>query len=77
MIIEKIIGPGASAKQDRVERQLADVVDVCSQSKNLSEAGRKLFAVSIKHKRQVNDADRLRKYLNKYDIQWKDILHEP
>ncbi len=73
-VLEEVLGVRAAATLDRFERgQLADVLNVCRQSKNLSEAGRKLFAVSRKHKRKTNDADRLRKYLNKYDIQWERI----
>jgi transcriptional regulatory protein RtcR len=73
-IVEEIIGPDAFQKLDRFERvQLADVLNVCRQSKNLSEAGRKLFAVSREQKRKTNDADRLRKYLNKYKIGWEEI----
>jgi transcriptional regulatory protein RtcR len=73
-IVEEILGPDAFQKLDRFERvQLADVLNACRQSKNLSEAGRKLFAVSREQKRKTNDADRLRKYLNKYNIGWEEI----
>lgn len=37
------------------------------------EAGRKIFAVSREKKSKTNDADRLRKYLNKYGIRWEDV----
>ena len=53
--------------------QLADVIEVCQKSKNLSEAGRRVFAVSRKKKKKSNDADRLRKYLTKYNIKWEDL----
>jgi transcriptional regulatory protein RtcR len=39
----------------------------------MSEAGRKVFAVSRKNKRKTNDSDRLRKYLAKYNIKWNEI----
>lgn len=59
---------------DRFERvQLEDVITVCNQSKNLSEAGRLLFAVSREKKNNTNDADRLRKYLARYGLSWKEI----
>lgn len=59
---------------DRFKKiQLADVLKVCRQSKNLSEAGRKVFAVSRKNKKKTNDSDRLRKYLAKYNIKRNDI----
>lgn len=56
---------------DRV--QLAEVVRVCGQCKSLSEAGRVLFAASRVQRKQVNDADRLRKYLAKYDLTWSAL----
>jgi transcriptional regulatory protein RtcR len=39
----------------------------------MSEAGRALFAVSRTRKSSSNDADRLRKYLARYDLAWKDV----
>ena len=36
----------------------------------LSEARRKLFAVSRRDKKQPNDADRLRKYLARFGLDW-------
>ena len=53
--------------------QLQDVVSVCRASRSLSEAGRKLYSVSRQSKRQPNDADRLRKYLGKFNLNWQDI----
>lgn len=51
---------------DRV--QLAHVVAVCRRSKSLSEAGRELFAVSRRKRAVTNDADRLKKYLAKFGL---------
>ena len=53
---------------DRV--QLAYVVDVCRQSSSLSAAGRSLFSASRTERRSTNDADRLRKYLGRFDLDW-------
>lgn len=59
---------------DRFDRvQLEDVVRVCRQSASLSDAGRTLFASSRKKKKDPNDADRLRKYLARFDLEWADI----
>ena len=52
---------------------LANGIRVCRQSDSLSDAGRKLFAVSRENRKTKNDADRLKKYLGKYDISWADI----
>lgn len=57
---------------DRFDRvQLLDVLTVCRDSRSISEAGRKLFAVSRETKSKTNDADRLRKYLGRFGIEWK------
>ncbi|BDS05502.1 Fis family transcriptional regulator [Oceaniferula spumae] len=53
--------------------QLSYTVDVCRRSKNISEAGRKLFAVSREQKKTSNDSDRLRKYLAKFELQFSDL----
>jgi transcriptional regulatory protein RtcR len=53
---------------DRV--QLEEVLRVCLDSKSLSDAGRRLFDVSRTHKRITNDADRLRKYLARFGLEW-------
>lgn len=56
---------------DRV--QLAEVLRVCLRSRTLSQAGRELFAVSRAAKENPNDADRLRKYLARFGLQWSDL----
>jgi transcriptional regulatory protein RtcR len=56
---------------DRV--QLAEVIRVCKGARSLSEAGRKLFAASRAKKSSVNDADRLRKYLARFGLEWKAL----
>jgi transcriptional regulatory protein RtcR len=55
--------------------QLLEVVRICMRSRSLSEAGRRLFASSRARKKSVNDADRLRKYLQRFGLEWKNI-HE-
>lgn len=42
-------------------------------SGTISEAGRKLFSVSMGRKKSVNDADRLKKYLARFDLGWEAI----
>ena len=74
IVLKNVIGAHNLEKLDRFETvQLADVIGVCRKSKNLSEAGRRVFAVSRKKKKKSNDADRLRKYLAKYHIKWEDL----
>jgi transcriptional regulatory protein RtcR len=55
------------------EIQLAAVLDVCRQSKSVSEAGRKLFSVSRAKKTSSNDAHRLRRYLARFGISFAEI----
>ncbi|MBW4707236.1 RNA repair transcriptional activator RtcR [Roseobacter sp. YSTF-M11] len=53
--------------------QLAQVIRICRNSSSLSAAGRTLFAVSRSKRKTQNDADRLRKYLGKFDLEWGAI----
>jgi transcriptional regulatory protein RtcR len=73
-ILVELIGEERTAALDRFEKiQLADVIRICRTSKNIAQAGRTLFAASRKRKTRSNDSDRLRKYLSKYQIQWREI----
>ncbi|MGV3619174.1 MAG: sigma 54-interacting transcriptional regulator [Archangium sp.] len=56
---------------DRV--QLAEVIRVCAKSRSLSEAGRELFAVSRLQKKSSNDADRLKKYLARFELTFDEL----
>ncbi|MEM7685322.1 MAG: hypothetical protein AAF293_10880 [Pseudomonadota bacterium] len=53
--------------------QLANVMRTCRASPTISEAGRRLFAVSREAKATRNDADRLRKYLARFDLTWASL----
>jgi transcriptional regulatory protein RtcR len=62
------------AKIDEFDRvQLAHVVQVCIESHSLSAAGRRLFAVSRDKRTVPNDADRLRKYLARFGLEWSSL----
>ncbi len=59
---------------DRFDRvQLADVIAVCRASRSLAEAGRTLFSESRKRRKSVNDSDRLRKYLARFELGFDDL----
>lgn len=59
---------------DRFDRvQLEEVVRVCQRARSLSEAGRELFAVSRTQRASTNDADRLRKYLSRFGLDWAQL----
>ena len=65
------------ANMDEFDRlQLKEVVHVCRSCASLSEAGRRLFSVSRTHRAATNDADRLRKYLVRFGLDWKTIKAE-
>ena len=69
-----LLGKEGVAGLDRFDvAQLMDVVEVCRRSRSLSEAGRTLFAVSRSRKAKPNDADRLRKYLARFGLDWARI----
>ena len=53
--------------------QLEGVVQICRRSKSLSDAGRRLFSVSRTGRTSINDADRLRKYLARFGLQWSSF----
>lgn len=62
------------AELDLFDRlQLQAVLAVCRDCKSLSEAGRKLFAVSRVQRGSTNDADRLRKYLARFGLEWSNL----
>lgn len=60
---------------DRV--QLEFVIKTCRESKTLSDAGRKLFAVSRAKRSKMNDADRLKKYLKRFELTWEQVSMNP
>ena len=68
-----LLGERAAAL-DRFDRvQLADVITVCASTTSLSAAGRVLFARSRQDKTSRNDADRLRKYLARFELTFDAI----
>jgi transcriptional regulatory protein RtcR len=74
VIVNEVLDPETAGQLDLFDRaQLAIVLKVCRTCKTLSEAGRRLFSVSRIRRSRPNDADRLRKYLAKFGIQWTDI----
>lgn len=69
-----VLGDQRAMKLDRFDRvQLEDVLSVCVRAKSMSEAGRELFAQSRAERTSVNDADRLRKYLARFGIEFSEI----
>jgi transcriptional regulatory protein RtcR len=65
----EILGEETCGEIDPFDQvQLCHVILVCRRSKSISEAGRELFAVSRTKRAVANDADRLKKYLAKFSL---------
>ncbi|QIH08969.1 MULTISPECIES: RNA repair transcriptional activator RtcR [unclassified Pseudomonas] len=65
---------GTDMELDLFDRlQLKAVIAECRRADSLSDAGRRLFGVSRLGKANPNDADRLRKYLARFGLDWKQI----
>ena len=76
-ILIRCLGDDAVASLDAFDRvQLEHVVDVMRRARSLSEAGRLLFSASRRQKTSANDADRLRKYLARFGLDWKTLRDE-
>lgn len=70
-----LLGADAFAEVDPFDRvQLAETIRVCRSSRSLSEAGRYLFSVSRAKRSSANDADRLRKYLARFELDWVTVV---
>jgi transcriptional regulatory protein RtcR len=73
-LLDEILPPAVVDELDRFDRvQLEDVLGVCRRSGSLSAAGRVLFDRSRERKKIANDADRLRKYLARFDLEWAEV----
>ncbi|NNF23906.1 MAG: sigma 54-interacting transcriptional regulator [Rhodobacteraceae bacterium] len=73
VLVGDLLGKRAEAIDPFDIVQLAAVVRICRASRTLSDAGRRLFAASRAQKASRNDADRLRKYLARYDLSWDQL----
>ncbi len=73
-LLVEILGSERAERLDRFDQvQLAEVLRICRACKSLSQAGRQLFSISREQKTRANDADRLRKYLERYGLKWQDV----
>ena len=73
-LVAAVLSPDQRADLDRFDRvQLEEVLAVCRSSPTLSAAGRALFDRSRARKQSVNDADRLRKYLARFGLEWAEV----
>lgn len=72
-LLREVLGDKSGEIDLFEEVQLAAVIRGCRQSRTLSDAGRRLFSFSRAKKTSRNDADRLRKYLDKFDLDWNSV----
>ena len=72
-VLTGLLGESAAAVDPFDRVQLAEAVRVCRASRSLSEAGRTLFAASRLRRSSANDADRLRKYLARFGLDWNGV----
>ena len=71
--LHALLGDKAAQLDHFDSLQLQSVIAVCRRHSSLSDAGRELFNVSRTQRSVVNDADRLRKYLLKFDLDWTRV----
>ena len=73
-LTDRVVSRAVARDLDRFDRvQLEDVLRVCAAAPTLSAAGRLLFDRSREKKRVANDADRLRKYLARFGLEWAEV----
>lgn len=76
-VVAALIGE-AVADLDLFDRmQLSGVIGICRAHPSASAAGRALFAASREKRASTNDADRLRKYLQRFGLSWAAVQGEP
>ena len=72
--LERVLSARQIDALDLFDRlQLQAVLEVCGRSNSLADAGRKLFAATRSKRSSVNDSDRLRKYLARFDLDWARV----
>ena len=76
-LLREVLGEEAEMLDLFDRPQLACVIRECRKSASLSDAGRRLFAGSRLLKKTSNDADRVRKYLARFGLDWKQVAGRP
>ncbi len=73
-ILAELLDAGLYQQLDLFDRiQLEQVITICRQSRSMADAGRKLFDKSRLQQAKNNDSQRLRAYLKKYGLNFKEI----
>lgn len=74
-LVRQVLGNRTVEVDPFDKAQLAYVIRTCRASRSLSAAGRALFSASRTLKTSRNDADRLRKYLDKFGLSWSELAN--
>ena len=72
-LVREVLGAAALEIDPFDLVQLAHTIRTCQNAASLSAAGRALFAISRARRTTTNDADRLRKYLVKFGLDWETL----
>lgn len=73
-LLQKTLNEEQYEKIDLFEKdQLTKVIIICKESKSMAAAGRKLFNKSRLQKSANNDSQRLKTYLNKYELSFNTL----
>lgn len=72
-LVERVLGERAEKLDLPQKAELEVVLEVLARSDSMAHAGRILYSASRQEKVSSNDSDRLRKYLQKLDLQYKDV----
>ncbi len=71
--LQDLLGDTAATLDTFDQLQLQAVIGVCRKHASISDAGRELFNISRQQRSVINDADRLRKYLLKFGLEWDAV----
>jgi transcriptional regulatory protein RtcR len=76
-LLLRCLGDERLATLDPFDRaQLEHVLEIIRRARSLSDAGRHLFGASRQQKTTANDADRLRKYLARFGLDWNSVREQ-
>lgn len=76
--LESLLTPDQYLQMDLFDRlQLEQVIHVCRNASSAAEAGRKLFNISRARRSSTNDSHRLRQYLSRHGLSFKQIHRVP
>ena len=76
--LSDLLSPDQLTQMDTFDRlQLQSVIEVCRRSRSIADAGRALFGASRAKRSTINDSDRLRKFLQRFGLNWELLMLTP